>query len=87
MLQAVEPRREVVVEGVEYFVEVRRSQPRHYDRFATRCYAIVELPESWQATVPVPDCVRAVEQLWYRELIELVDVARRLVSQRAPVAA
>jgi hypothetical protein len=37
--------------------------------------------------VPVPDCVRAVEQLWYRELIELVDVARRLVSQRAPVAA
>ena len=87
MLQTAEPRRRVVVEGVEYFVEVRRSQPRHYERFATRSYALVELPRVWQATLPLPDSVRAVEQLWYRELIELVDAACRLVSQRAPAAA
>ncbi len=76
MFQAAEMRRSVVVDGVEYFVEVQRSLPRHYDRFATRSYAIVELPDHWQATVAVPDCVHSTRQLWYRELIELVQNAR-----------
>lgn len=87
MLQMMDDKRRIIVDEVEYLIEVRRSQPRHYDRFATRCYAIVELPDQWQATVPVPDCVRAITHLWYRELIELVYVARKLVSQRATVAA
>jgi hypothetical protein len=86
MFQPAEMRRSVVVEDVEYFVEVQRSLPRHYDRFATRCYAIVELPDQWQATVPVPDCVRSTEQLWYRELLELVQNARTVVSRRSNAA-
>ena len=86
MLQTAGLRRSVVVDDVEYFIEVQRSQPRHYDRFATRCYAIVELPDRWQATVPVSDSVRSTEQLWYRELIELVHHARTLVSGRSNAA-
>lgn len=87
MLQAVDTRRSLVVDDIEYIIEVRRSQPRHFDRFATRCYAVVELPDRWQATVPLPDCVRTITQLWYRELIELVHAAQRLVSQRASAVA
>jgi hypothetical protein len=80
-------KRKVVVADREYVVEVRRSAPRHYDRFASRCYAVVELPGQWQATVPVPDCVRMASHLWYRELIELVHHARRLVARRTSAAA
>ena len=87
MLQMADTRRFVIVDDVQYVIEVRSSQPRHYDRFATRCYAIVELPDQWQATVPVPGCVRTIAQLWYRELIELVHAAQQLVSQRASAAA
>ena len=86
MFEAADIRRTVVVDDAEYFVEVRSSLPRHYDRFSTRCYAIVELPDRWQATVPVPDCVRSIEQLWYRELIELVQAARLLVGRRSNAA-
>ena len=87
MLQGPDMKRKVVVDDIEYVVEVRRSQPRHIDRFATRCYAMVELPHEWRATVPVPDCVRGTEHLWYRELIELVQFARMLVQRRAIEAA
>ena len=86
MLQTADMRRRVVVDGAEYFVALQRSQSRHYQRFSARCYALVELPNRWQATVPIPDCVRSVEQLWYRELIELVDNARTLVGQRSDAA-
>jgi hypothetical protein len=81
-MQRHEQKRRVIVDDVEYLVEVRRSQARQFERFATRCYAIVELPSGWQATVPVPDFVRDASQLWYRELIELVQHARRLVHKR-----
>ena len=86
MFQAADMRRSVVVDEVEYFVEVKPSLPRQYDRFLTRCYAIVELPDRWVATVPVPDSVRSTSQLWYRELIELVHHARTLVSGRTNAA-
>lgn len=85
-MQAIEFKRPVVVNGMEYLIEVRRSAPRHVDRFGGRCYGIVELPNQWQATVPVPDCVRMVSQLWYRELIDMVQQARKLVSQRTQAA-
>jgi hypothetical protein len=81
-MQMIDFKRRVVVDDEEYFVEVRRSEARHVDRFATRCYAIIEMPNRWQATVPVPDCVRVTSHLWYRELIELVNHARRIVSRR-----
>lgn len=86
-MQRREQKRRVIVDDVEYLVEVRRSEARHFERFATRCYAIVELPSSWQATVPVPDFVRDASQLWYRELIELVQHARRTVRKRVAVVA
>ena len=79
-------KRKVVVADREYHVEVRRSAPRHVDRFATRCYAVVELPNQWQATVPVPDCVRMTSHLWYREMIELVHMALKVVHRRTQAA-
>ncbi len=85
-METVDLRRSIIVEDVEYFVEVRRSQPRHVDRFATRCYAIIERPDHWQATVPVPDCVQALKHLWYRELLELVQHALVIVSRRRVAA-
>jgi hypothetical protein len=81
-MQRFDFKRRVVLDDVEYFVEVRRSLPRHIERFATPCYALVELPDAWTATVPVPECVLAAGQLWYRELIELVQRARILVGRR-----
>ena len=86
MFEATDMRRSVMVDGVEYFVEVKRSLPRHYDRFFTRSYAMVELPNRWQATVAVPDGVRSARQLWYRELLELVQTARLLVGRRSHAA-
>ncbi|HEY0674101.1 MAG TPA: hypothetical protein VGD27_17635 [Longimicrobiales bacterium] len=80
-------KRRVMVDDVEYVVEVRHSEARHFERFATRCYAMVELPNQWQATVPVPDSVRATSHLWYRELIELVQHARRVVRRRSVAVA
>jgi hypothetical protein len=82
-VQTADLRRRVAVDDKQYLVEVRRSQPRHIERFATRCYAIVELPGQWQATVPVPDSVRSTAHLWYRELLELVRLARELVNRRS----
>lgn len=87
MLDTGEERRSVLVDEVEYFVAVRPCEARHVERFATHCYAIVERRGFWQATVPVPGCIHAVTQLWYRELIDLVHSACRLVSRRAPAAA
>ncbi len=86
-MQLFEQTRKVLVDEVEYLIQVRRSGPRHFDRFGTNCYAVVERPGQWQATVPVPNCVRETSQLWYRELIELVQHARRLVHQRASAVA
>jgi hypothetical protein len=85
-MQERNSRRSVVVEGNRYFIEVRRSEPRHIDRFATRCYAVVELDGQWQATVPVPESVRSTAHLWYRELIELVRLACQLVNRRSAAA-
>lgn len=81
-MKSLEFKRRVVVNDTEYVVEVRRSAPRHVDRFASRCYAVVELPNQWQATLPVPDCVRMTSHLWYREMIELVMQAVKLVNRR-----
>lgn len=86
-MQTIEFKRPVHVNGREYLIEVRRSAPRHVDRFGSRCYGIVELPNEWQATVPVPDCVRMVSQLWYRELIDMVQQACKVVSLRARAVA
>ena len=85
-MQEFDLRRSVLVEGVEYLVDVKPSGARHLDRFGTRGYAVVELPGHWQATVPVPDCVRNTAQLWYRELIELVQHALVIVSHRSAAA-
>lgn len=82
-MQRFDFKRRVVLDDVEFLVEVRRSQSRHLDRFATPCYALVELPGQWSATVPVPDCVSATGHLWYRELIDLVNRARILVNRRS----
>ena len=82
-MQQFDFKRRVVLDDVDYFVEVRRSLPRQVDRFATDCYAIVELPREWRATVPVPDCVTTTGHLWYRELIDLVQRARVIVNRRA----
>jgi hypothetical protein len=87
VMQSFEIKRKVVVGDKEYLVEVRRSAPRHFDRFASRCYAVVELPNHWQATVPVPDCVKMTSHLWYREMIELVVQALRLVHRRTQAVA
>lgn len=86
-MQRIELKRRINIEGFDYFIQVRRSEPRHIDRFATRCYAIVELPEHWQATVPVPDCIRDTGHLWYRELIELVHHALAIVQRRSAAVA
>lgn len=86
-MQNFEIKRRVVVGNTEFLVEVRRSAPRHFDRFASRCYAVVELPNEWQATVPVPDCVRMTSHLWYREMIDLVHHAMRLVHRRTQAVA
>jgi hypothetical protein len=86
-MQTFDFKRRVVVDEEEYFVEVKRSEYRHVERFATRCYAVIERPNQWLATVPVPDCVRVSSHLWYRELIELVLHARRIVSRRNAVMA
>jgi hypothetical protein len=85
-MQMFRPKRRVIVEGQEYFVEVRRSEPRHVDRFDTRCYALVELARGWRVTLPVPDYISESSHLWYRELIDLVYQARAIVGQRAAVA-
>lgn len=85
-MQAVAVRRSVLVDDLEFLVEVRPSGARHIDRFATRFYAVVELPGEWQATVPVPGCVRSTAHLWYRELLELVQSARLLVGRRSAAA-
>ena len=86
-MQGFDFKRRVTMDGLEYLIEVRRSEPRHTERFETRCYAVVELPRQWQATVPVPDCVTVTAHLWYRELIELVQIARKLVTRRNTAAA
>jgi hypothetical protein len=86
-MQSFDLKRKVVFNETEYVIEVRRSAPRHVDRFSSRCYAIVELPNEWQATVPVPDCVRMTSQLWYREMIELVQHACKLVNRRTRAVA
>jgi hypothetical protein len=86
-MYSLEFKRRVVVNDTEYLVEVRRSAPRHYDRFNSRCYAVVELPDTWQATVPVPDCVRMTSHLWYREMIDLVQAALKLVNRRTQAVA
>jgi hypothetical protein len=86
-MQMLDFKRRVVVDDEEYFIEVKRSETRHVERFATRCYAVIERPNHWLATVPVPDCVRVTTHLWYRELIELVQHARRVVSRRTAVVA
>jgi hypothetical protein len=85
-MQMFRAKRRVIVEGQEYYVEVRRSEPRHVDRFDTRCYALVELPRGWRVTLPVPDFISESTHLWYRELIDLVYQARAIVGQRAAVA-
>lgn len=85
-MQMFRAKRRVIVEGLEYFVEVRRSEPRHVDRFDTRCYALVELSRGWRVTLPVPDYISESSHLWYRELIDLVYQARAVVGQRAAVA-
>ena len=85
-MQQADTRRHVVVDEIEYFVEVRPSRPRHLQRFGTRTYAIVERPGEWQATVPLPDSVRSTAHLWYRELLELVQHARAVVGRRSAAA-
>ena len=81
-----EVRRSVVVDGIQYLVAVKSSGARHLDRFGTRCYGLVELPGAWQATVPVPESIHSSTQLWYRELLELVQLARNIVSRRSAAA-
>ena len=82
-MQRFDFKRRVVIDDVHFFVEVRRSESRHLERFESACYAIVELPRQWKATVPVPDCVTATGHLWYRELLDLVQRARLIVNRRA----
>jgi hypothetical protein len=79
-------KRRVIVEGQQYLIEVRRSEPRHVDRFETRWYAIVEMSGGWRATLPVPESISSTSHLWYRELIELVYQARALVNARSSSA-
>ena len=82
-MQRFDFKRRVVLDDVDYFVEVRASQSRHVDRFGSEYYAVVVLPGNWTATIPVPDCVSLTGHLWYRELIELVMRAKLLVNRRA----
>jgi hypothetical protein len=81
-----EATRSVAVDGVTYYVSVKPSAARHVDRFGTRAYAVVEQQGGWQATVPVPDGVRSSAQLWYRELVQLVQQARLIVGRRTVAA-
>ncbi|HEY0810272.1 MAG TPA: hypothetical protein VGD49_08930 [Longimicrobiales bacterium] len=85
-MQTFQFKRRVMVEGQEYYVDVRRSEPRHVDRFDTRCYVLVELPRGWRVTLPVPDYITESSHLWYREMIDLVYQAKALVGKRAAVA-
>ena len=72
----------VLSDGHEYLVEVRPATPAQTDRLGTGWYALIELPGTWQAVVPAPEGIKSAADLWYRELVDLVDQARRFVSMR-----
>ncbi len=78
--------RHVLVDGKQYDVDILPSSPVHRQRLGTRWYVQVELPGVWRAVLPAPPGIQTSTQLWYRELIELVMEAQRLVRQRRPVA-
>ena len=80
------PSRRVIVDDVEYLIQLKPSTSRTDHRFETNHYAVIERPGHWYGAVPAPSMVRDIDHLWYRELIELVTHARCYVNMRRPAA-
>lgn len=76
------PSRVIIVDGVEYLLQLKPSTTRIDHRFQTQYYAVVQLPRRWNAVVSAPDGIEDVHHLWYRELVELVERAKLYVNMR-----
>jgi hypothetical protein len=76
------PLRIVVVDDVEYAVQLKPSMTRVDHRFDSSSYALVQLPDRWNAVVPAPPGVDDVAHLWHRELIDLIERAKLYVNMR-----
>lgn len=75
-------KRSVVNDGQEYVVEVLPASPAQQSRLGRAWYALVELPGVWQAVLPAPDGIKSAAEMWYRDLVKLVDQAQQVVSMR-----